>query len=188
MLHLFIPICYIHIIYRNKKELGDCSIPYTSCYVQLPSQAHHICSFITSSWKKIPLHMGIPHPRIAPPLQVALLDLSPRRGICCLWHEFLLSHFVPALLIISLRITTNWILCFLGGAENHQELSKCTIILVSELCLKRNGNASRAVFFRPFCCILSPAFICSCLSSLHKGPRPLFLFCSWQKVTPSQQG
>lgn len=25
----------------------------------------------------------------------------------CLWHEFLLSHFVPALLIISLCTTTN---------------------------------------------------------------------------------
>lgn len=41
-------------------------------------------------------------------------------------------------------------LCFPGGAENHQELSESTIILVSELCLKRNGNASRSVSFGPF--------------------------------------
>lgn len=34
--------------------------------------------------KKIPFHVDISHPRTAPPLQVALLDLSPRTGICCL--------------------------------------------------------------------------------------------------------
>lgn len=81
MLKLLISIYYTHIIYGNKNELGDCSIPYTSGYVHLPPQAHDICSFITSSLKKIPFHADIPHPTTA---QVAPLDLSPRTGICCL--------------------------------------------------------------------------------------------------------
>lgn len=69
-------------------------------------------------------------------------------------------------------------LCFPGGAENHQALRKCTMILVSELCLKRNGNASRTVSFRPFsalCPQLSYLTVCPPYKRTHTFVPLLFM-------------
>lgn len=73
------------------------------------------------------------------------------------WATLCLNCWSSA--FVSLQTET---LCFPGGAENHQELSKCTIILVSELCLKRNGNASRSVSFRPFSAFCPQLYLTVC--------------------------
>lgn len=148
MLNLFISICHTRIIYENKNKLGDCRIPYTSSYHHKPI-AYGWYSFTTSSRKRIPLCTWINH---IPELLLLCkwlfwIKVQGEEFAVCLWHKFLLSHLVPALLILSLCITTNWKPLFSWGCW---KLSKSTIILVSELCLKRNGNASRSVSFRPF--------------------------------------
>lgn len=103
-------------------------------------------------------------------------------GMNFCWATLCLHCWSSAFLSLQAENLFSW------GAENHQELSKCTIIFVSELYLKINGNASKSNSFSPFSAFCPQLSHLTVIVLLIKGPRPLFLFCSWQKVTPSQQG
>lgn len=84
----------------------------------------------------------------------------------CLWHEFS-ATLCPHCWSSTFWSLHNWKVLFSWGSWKSLG-TKCTIILVLQLCLKRHGIASRSISFKTICLfsILSPAFMSNRLTSL----------------------